>query len=59
MFEIWGREGEDNLVDVELDSVWRSEDDVSIFNVDKWVRCRSAVVHGVHGRLDVICAARP
>ena len=57
MFEIWRREGEDNLVNVELDSIWRSEDDVSIFNVDKWVRrCRSGVVHG---RLDVMCAARP
>ena len=57
MFEIWGCKGEDNLVNVELDSIWRSEGDVSIFDVDKWVRrCRSAVVHG---RLDVICAARP
>lgn len=57
MYEVWGRKGEDNLVDVELDSILRSEDNVRIISVDEWVRrYRSAVVHG---RLHVICAARP
>jgi hypothetical protein len=47
VFEVWGHEGEDNLVDVELDSILRSQGDVSIVSVDEWVRrCRSAVDHG-------------
>ena len=60
MFEVWGCKGEDNLVDVELDSIWRSEDDVSVVNVDKWVRrwCRSAVVHA-RARLHVIFSEKP
>ena len=57
MFEVWGRKGKDNLVDMELDFILRSENDISIISVDEWVRrCRGAVVHG---RLYDIRAARP
>lgn len=57
MFEIWGRIAEEKLVDVKLDSIMRSQDDVSIVSFDEWVTgCRSAVDHG---RLHVLYATRP
>lgn len=56
MFEVWGHKGEDNLVYVELDSILRSKDNVSVVSVDPWVRrCRGTVGHG---GLHVLCAAR-
>jgi hypothetical protein len=58
VFEVWRRiVGGGKLVDVEFDSILRSQDDVNIVSVDEWVRrCGSAVVHG---RLHVLCTARP